>query len=48
MDTYNYITLTSVNLFPSDISSISLRLINIIKNLAFLGSAPCSKNSCIF
>ena len=33
MDTYNYIILISINLLPSDINSISLRLINIRKNL---------------
>ena len=42
MDTYNYITLTSMSLFPSLINSISLRLIIIKKNLAFSGSAPYS------
>ena len=44
--TYNYIciyiTLTSINLFPSLIISISLRLINIRNNLAFSGLAPYS------
>ena len=40
-----YITLISINLLPSDIKSISLRLINIRKNLAFSGSAPYSKNN---
>ena len=45
MDTINYITLTPINLFPSPINSVSLRLINIRKILAFPGSAPYSKNS---
>ena len=45
MDTYNYIILISIYLLPSDINSISLRLINIRKNIAFSGSAQYSKNS---
>ena len=40
-----YITLTSINLLPSEINSISLRLINTRKNLALSGSAPYSMNS---
>ena len=35
-----YITLTSINLLPSLINSISLRLINIRNNLALSGSVP--------
>ena len=40
-----YIILISISLLPSDINSISLRLIISRKNLAFSGSAPYSKNS---
>ena len=32
-------TLTSTSLFPNEINSISLRLINITNNLALLGPA---------
>ena len=39
-------TLTSINLFPSPISSISLRLINFQDNLPLSGLAPYSWNSC--
>ena len=37
-----YITLTSINLFPSLIGSLSLRLINNENNLALSRSAPYS------
>ena len=37
-----YITLTSINLFPSLLNSVSLRLINIINNLAVSGFVPYS------
>ena len=40
-----YITLTSMNLLPSQINSISFRLISMKKNLAFSGSASFSMNS---
>ena len=45
MDTIIYVTLTPNNLFPSPINSVSLRLINNRKNLAFSGSAPYSTSS---
>ena len=40
-----YITLTSINLFPSLINSTSHRLINITYNLALAGSALYSSNN---
>ena len=43
-----YITLTSISLLPSEVNSISLRLIIIKKNLAFPGSAQYSCNIEIF
>ena len=40
-----YITLTSINLFPSPISSASLPLINIQNNLALSVLVPYSLNA---
>ena len=37
-----YKSLSSMNLFPSEIISISVHLINKTNNLAFAGSAPYS------
>ena len=43
-----YITLTSKNLFPSLLNSISIRVIKIKNYLQLLGLAPYSRNSCVF
>ena len=43
-----HITLFSISLLPSEINSISLRLINITYNLALAGSALYSSNNCNF
>ena len=43
-----YITLTSIILFPSDIISTCLCLINIINNLSIAGTSENSSNICIF
>ena len=43
-----YITLPSMSLLPSEINSISLRLINMTYNLALSGSALYSSNNCNF
>ena len=40
-----YITLTSIDLLPSEIVSISLRLIIITNTLALVESALCSSNN---
>ena len=44
----DYITLTSLILFPSDIISTCLCLINIGNNLSLAGSSENSSNNCIF